>query len=243
MEITIERGFFSGLYSYEIALLAMGVALFLVGIWALILAIRKDGSLVQPLAIFPFVLVFAGYPSLQAVKFDEAALALNRAANTAVDQPRSPSQKQVIEDSAAMVLARAPSLHAQVVAANAYRAIGEVDKAYALAEKVDAAKPPTDVAKALAPVFEAKLTQTVQELPIAETPGAAMDPAQMAQIDKLVKRLDTPAANLPAQTRVTIARGYLALGDDAKAATNVDKALVLQHDVKVDPKVLQRLSR
>ncbi|MEO5558132.1 MAG: hypothetical protein ABIO49_00480 [Dokdonella sp.] len=243
MEITIERGLFTGLYSYEIALLAMGVALFLVGIWALIRAIRKDGSLVQPLAIFPFVLVFAGYPSLQAVKFDEAALALNRAANTAADQPHSPSQKQAIDDSAAIVLARAPTLHAQVVAANAYRAIGEVDKAYALAEKVDAAKPPTDVAKALAPVFEAKLKQTVQSVPISTTPGSTVDPLQAAQIDKLVKQLDTPAANLSAQTRVTIARGYLALGNDARAATNIDKAQALQHDVKIDPSLLQRLSK
>ena len=54
MELTIERGTFTGLYSYEIALLVMGAILFVVGIWALIRAISKGGSVLGTLPIFCF---------------------------------------------------------------------------------------------------------------------------------------------------------------------------------------------
>lgn len=239
MEVTIDRGPFTGLYAYEIALLAMGVVLFAVAIWALVRAIRSNASPVGALSIFPFVLVFAGYPSIKAVNFGDALKIVSEAAGQA-DTTVTPERKHEIDEAAATVLSRLPTAKAQAVVANAYRNTGELDKAYRLATQVGAAPSvEPEVKRALVPVFAAKLEAAVRE---GES-GAAVDPARRETIAATVRQLDATGVDLPAQTRVTVAQGYAALGDEAKANINLDQAQAKQRDVRVDPRLLRRLQR
>jgi hypothetical protein len=243
METKTDVGILAGLLGYEIVLLAMGVLLFLVGIWALVRAIGKGSSFVGPLLIFPIALLFAGYPGLQGFNIKSEFGELGAQFGHGQSPALSPEQQQAAAKKIDALAPRASTPEQQAIIANAYRGIGDVDKAYTLATKIDATKAPVELSKSLAPVYEAKLKQTVQDVPVAPTPGRTVDPAKAAQIDKLVRQLDTPAASLPAQTWVTIARANAALGNDTRAAASLDKAQAIQHDVRIDPHLLERLKR
>jgi hypothetical protein len=239
MEVTIERGLFNGLYSYEIALLAMGAVLFLIAAWSLVRAISSGGSLRPAMVILPFVLVFVGYPSLAAVKFDNAATEVTKLAHSNTST-LTPDQKAVAEQQISLIAERAKTPAEQAVAANAYRALGETEKAYSLAEKIDTGKPPAAVSTALVPVFEQKLKETLQSTSL--DPAAKVEPAKAEEIQKVVKQLDSAPSNLSAPTHVSIAHAYAVLGDKSKAEASISKAQAVQPTVHVDPKLLEKLS-
>lgn len=156
MDITIERGVFDGLYSYEIALLAMGFMLFVFALWALVRTVRRGGSLAGPLALLPFVLVFVGYPSVQRIRFGNALEAAGELVSEPGSRPVSAEEHREAEQELALAADRAKTPQQLAVAAAAFTAIGEVDKAFVLAEKVGAQPQTPDVAGLLSAVYEAK---------------------------------------------------------------------------------------
>ncbi len=233
----------ANLYSYEIVLLALGVLLFLVGLWALVRCVRKssvaNGGIGVTCALIS--LLFIGYPSLRSFSIKNEFLQLEAQFADGKTPNLSTQQQQDVLATIETLAPRASTPEQNAVIANAYRGVGAVDKAYAIAEKVDASDPPPAVKSALAPVFAAKLRQAVEDVPV--TPGAAVDSGRAAQIESLVKKLDVPAAELPAPTRVTIAKGYVVLGKEASAEANIAKAQAIKPDVRVDPRLLERLNR
>lgn len=236
-------GFFAGLLGYEIVLLAMGVLLFLVGLWVVIQAAKKSSAVMGSLGVVCVVLsmLFVGYPSLTSFSVKNDFLELQAQFGNGETPSLSKEQQQVTAAKIEALAPRADTPQQKAIIANAYRGIGDVDKAFAIAEKVDTPGAPTAVQRALVPVFAAKLKQAVQDVPA--TPNVTVDAAKAAQIGTLVKKLDQSAVQLPAQTRVTIAQGYAVLGNDAKAIANIDKAQAIQRDVKIDAHLLQRLNR
>ena len=241
MNATADTGVFAGLLTYEIVALAAGALLFLVGVWAVIQGVRKSVAATSGVGIACVVLslLFIGYPSLKSLSVKNGFLELDAAFGNGETPTLSKEQQQQAIAKIDALAPRASTPEQKAILANAYRGVGELGRALTLAEKVDASNAPADVKKTLAPVFAARLKQAVQALPGT---GAA-DPAKAAEIDSLVKKLDVPAADLSAQTRVTLAEGYAALGKDASAAANLDKAQAIKRDVHVDARLLQRLNR
>ncbi len=238
MDIAISRGAFDGLYSYEIALLAMGFALFGVAVWALIRAARRGSSLAVPLAVLPFVLVFAGYPSVQRIRFSNA---LDTASELVTDpgrRPASADEHREAEQKLALAAGRASTPQQRAVVAAAFSAIGEVDKGYALVEEIVAQGAADEVAMPLTVVYEAKLAR---EVPI-DASVTVTDPTQRSRIANLVQQLDSHREVLPAGVRVTLARGYAAIGDDDRAARSLDEARDLEQDLSVDSRLQRRLA-
>lgn len=241
MDVTIERGAFSGLYSYEIVLLLMGVGLFLIGAWGLIRQIKTNGSLLGPLAVLPFVLLFVGYPSVKAVQFDNAASTAEALARTPPDQPLTPEQKAAAASAAATLEARAKTPQTQALAANAYRASGEIGKAYGIAQAVLAGNPSANTRKLLIPVLTAQLeksTPPIREVAHGAAPVSAEQRQTIATVASQLQAQASVVAQLPATAHVALARAYVTLDQPQNARSNIVAAQQIDPNIKIGSAVL-----
>jgi tetratricopeptide (TPR) repeat protein len=164
---------FDGLLGYEKLMLICGFILFVFALAAITVMIvqRRDFKMAMGLIVFAIVLM--GFPGIQAVKFSQDTVELDRI-RAQPQAPTDPVQKQQAEQALGNLEQRAagnPQLQAQV--SDGYRAIGEVDKAYRLAQSVLHEKPSTQVQATLVPVLTAKLNQVQANAPIAAPPAAA----------------------------------------------------------------------
>ncbi|KZC43961.1 UNVERIFIED_ORG: hypothetical protein RHOFW104R5_07280, partial [Rhodanobacter sp. FW104-R5] len=158
---------FDGLYGYEKLMLVCGFVLFVFALAAITVMIvqRRDFKMAMGLIVFAIVLM--GFPGIQAVKFSQDTVELDRI-RAQPQAPADPAQKQQAQRVLADLERRAtgnPQLQAQV--SDGYRAIGEVDKAYRLAQSVLREKPSAQVQATLVPVLTAKLNQVQAGVPIA----------------------------------------------------------------------------
>ncbi|KZC20998.1 hypothetical protein RHOFW104R3_22450, partial [Rhodanobacter denitrificans] len=170
---------FDGLYGYEKLMLLCGFILFVFALAAITVMIvqRRDFKMAMGLIVFAIVLM--GFPGIQAVKFSQDTVELDRI-RAQPQAPADPAQKQQAERTLASLEQRAadnPQLQAQV--SDGYRAIGELDQAYRLAQSVLHEKPSAQVQATLVPVLTAKLNQVQAGAPIAEPamPAAAASSA------------------------------------------------------------------
>jgi len=172
----VIESIFSGLYGYERLMLICGFVLFVFALAAITLMIvqRRDFKMAMVLIVLAIVLM--GFPGIQAVKFSKDMVELDRIRSQPA-APASPEQQQQAQQTLADLQRRAegdPTLLAKV--SDGYRAIGEVDQAYRLAEQVLAQKPSREARAALVPVLTAKLNQTQASAPIETAPVAAAPP-------------------------------------------------------------------
>ncbi|MEP6897877.1 MAG: hypothetical protein ABI870_05050, partial [Rhodanobacter sp.] len=170
---------FDGLLGYEKLMLICGFILFLFALVAITVMIvqRRDFKMTMVLILFAIVLM--GFPGIQAIKFSKDTVELDRI-RAQPDAPTDPVQKQQAQQILGDLEARAagnPQLQAQV--SDGYRAIGEVDKAYQLAQSVLQQKPSAQVQATLIPVLTAKLNQVQADAPIAPPPP---DPASSSSV-------------------------------------------------------------
>jgi hypothetical protein len=164
---------FDGLYGYEKLMLVCGLILFVFALAAITVMIvqRRDFKMAMGLIVFAIVLM--GFPGIQAVKFSQDTVELDRI-RTQPQAPTDPAQKQQAQQALSNLEQRSagnPQLQAQV--SDGYRAIGEVDKAYRLAQSVLDEKPSAQVQATLVPVLTAKLNQVQANAPIVALPPAA----------------------------------------------------------------------
>jgi tetratricopeptide (TPR) repeat protein len=164
---------FDGLLGYEKLMLVCGFILFVFALAAITVMIVQRRDFKMAMALIVLAIVLMGFPGIQAVKFSQDTVELDRI-RTQPQAPADPAQKQQAEQALANLEQRAvgnPQLQAQV--SDGYRAIGEVDKAYDLAKSVLREKPSAQVQATLVPVLTAKLNQVQANAPIAAPPAAA----------------------------------------------------------------------
>jgi hypothetical protein len=208
-----------------------------------------------------------GFPGIQAVKFSQDTVELDRI-RTQPQAPADPAQKQQAEHALANLEQRAvgnPQLQAQV--SDGYRAIGEVDKAYRLAQSVLHEKPSAQVQATLVPVLTAKLNQVQAGAPIAmpavpaasassatastTTPTAAGSVAatppaaptattgRQREIAAIASQLQSTAAPLSAASHAALAKAYVVLGQPQRAQANVDAARRIDPNIRINAAVLR----
>ncbi|NMW26168.1 hypothetical protein HFP05_17915, partial [Rhodanobacter denitrificans] len=159
---------FDGLLGYEKLMLVCGLILFVFALAAITVMIVQRRDFKMAMALIVLAIVLMGFPGIQAVKFSQDTVELDRI-RTQPQAPAGPAQKQQAEQTLANLEQRAtgnPQLQAQV--SDGYRAIGELDKAYRLAQSVLHEKPSAQVQATLVPVLTAKLNQVQAGAPIAE---------------------------------------------------------------------------
>jgi hypothetical protein len=250
---------FDGLYGYEKLMLVCGLILFVFALAAITVMIvqRRDFKMAMGLIVFAIVLM--GFPGIQAVKFSQDTVELDRI-RTQPQAPTDPVQKQQAQQALSNLEQRAagnPQLQAQV--SDGYRAIGEVDKAYRLAQSVLDEKPSAQVQATLVPVLTAKLNQVQANAPIAASPPAAaatpapaptpasstpaatapVDSARQHQIAEIATQLQSTGAVLPAASHAALAKAYVVLGQPQKAQANVDAARRIDPNIRINPAVLR----
>jgi tetratricopeptide (TPR) repeat protein len=256
---------FDGLYGYEKLMLLCGLILFVFALAAITVMIvqRRDFKMAMGLIVFAIVLM--GFPGIQAVKFGDGLGELD----TIRAQPRAPTdpaQKEQAQKVLANLEERAagnPQLQAKI--SDGYRAIGEVDKAYRLAQSVLHEKPSAQVQATLVPVLTAKLNQVQAGAPIAApavpaasassamaaTPApaaagtASSAPPPAAPVDKqreiaaIASQLQSTAAPLPAASHAALAKAYVVLGQPQRAQANVDAARRIDPNIRINAAVLR----
>lgn len=257
---------FGGLYGYEKLMLVCGFILFVFALAAITVMIvqRRDFKMAMGLIVFAIVLM--GFPGIQAVKFSQDTVELDRI-RTQPQAPTDPAQKQQAQQVLADLERRAagnPQLQAQV--SDGYRAIGEVDKAYDLARSVLREKPSAQVQATLVPVLTAKLNQVQANAPIAAPPPAVSvpstaastavattvpvgtaavpaptpaDSARQHQIAEIARQLQSTDAALPAASHAALAKAYVVLGQPQKAQANVEAARRIDPAIRINPNVLR----
>ncbi|MET4571038.1 hypothetical protein [Rhodanobacter soli] len=164
---------FDGLLGYEKLMLVCGFILFVFALAAITVMIVQRRDFKMAMALIVLAIVLMGFPGIQAVKFSQDTVELDRI-RTQPQAPADPAQKQQAEQTLANLEQRAvgnPQLQAQV--SDGYRAIGEVDKAYDLAKSVLREKPSAQVQATLVPVLTAKLNQVQAGARIIAPPAAA----------------------------------------------------------------------
>jgi tetratricopeptide (TPR) repeat protein len=268
---------FDGLLGYEKLMLICGFILFVFALAAITVMIvqRRDFRMAMVLIIFAIVLM--GFPGIQAIKFSQDTVELDRI-RARPGVPTDPAQQQQSAQTLSSIEERSagnPQLQAQV--ADGYRAIGEVDKGYQLAQSLLQQKPSAQVQATLVPVLTAKLNQVQADAPIAPSPepapsagsstsdAASTPPAATAtaapdgagtaattppatpsptegseqrEIATIARQLQGTGAPLPAASHAALARAYVVLGQPQQAQANVDAALRLNPDIRINAAVL-----
>lgn len=229
--------FFDGLYGYEVIMLGMGVILFIVAVWLLIRTALKGGSIVGPLAILPFVVIFAGYPSIQSIKFGDGVTEVQKISRVGLAADATAEQKAAAEKQIADVEQRATTPQLQVAVANAWRRLGNLDKAYQVAQKVNAEKPSEQITKALVPIYTEKLDQTVAAAPTSQS----VDQNKREEISRVSAELQAQTKALPAEAHISLAQAQAALGQSDKAAASVETAKRVDPNVRIDPTLIEKI--
>ncbi|TPG11054.1 hypothetical protein EAH75_08830 [Rhodanobacter glycinis] len=304
--MSILNSIFDGLLGYERLMLICGFILFVFALAAITVMIvqRRDFKMAMGLIVFAIVLM--GFPGIQAVKFSQDTVELDRI-RAQPNAPTDPEQQQQSAQTLSSLEERSagnPQLQAQV--ADGYRAIGELDKGYQLAQSVLQQKPSAQVQATLVPVLTAKLNQVqagalvvpqpasspgsssstsgaaptspaatatgapagagrVAAAPAAAAPAAppptdaptsagtvATAPASAAasasaptqsnkqrEIAEIAKQLQGTGAPLPAASHAALAKAYVVLGQPQQAQANVDAALRLNPNIKINAAVLR----
>lgn len=165
---------FDGLYGYEKLMLVCGFVLFVFALAAIMVMIVQRRDFKAAMGLIVFAIVLMGFPGIQAVKFSNDMVELDRI-RAQPQAPASPAQQQQAQQVLSGLEQRAadnPLLQAKV--SDGYRAIGNVDKAYQLAQPL-LRDQSAQVQATLVPVLTAKLNQVQADTRIAATPPPVAD--------------------------------------------------------------------
>ena len=243
---------FDGLYGYEKLMLVCGFTLFVFALVAITVLIVKNRDFKAAMGLFVFAILLMGFPGIQAVKISHDMVELDNIRQQP-HAPASPAQQQQAQDLLANLEERAagtgnPELQAKV--SDGYRAIGNVDKAYQLAQSVLRQQPSAQVRSTLVPVLTAKLDQVLASKPVAMAPatdshGAAPPPAaapaapdRQRELALVANQLQSAGVPLSAASHVTLARAYSTLGQPQQVQSNVEAARRLDPSIRSNPALL-----
>jgi tetratricopeptide (TPR) repeat protein len=254
---------FDGLLGYERLMLICGFVLFVFALAAITVMIVQRRDFKAAMMLIVIAIVLMGFPGIQAVKFSQGMVELDRI-RAQPKAPADPKQQAQDREVLAQLQQRAdnnPLLQAKV--SDGYRAIGDVDTAYDLAKSVLKTKPSAEVEKTLVPVLTAKLNQVqaatpsaapapaprepeTLSAPAATTPAATSEARKLEvlkqrEIAGIAKQLQNTNAPLPAESHLALARAYVALDQPQQARTNVEAALQADPQLKVNPALLRAI--
>ena len=167
---------FDGLLGYEKLMLICGFILFLFALAAITVMIvqRRDFKMAMVLIIFAMLLM--GFPGIQAIKFTQDTVEIDKI-RAQPGAPTDPVKKEEAQQALSNLEQRAegnPQLQAKI--SDGYRAIGEVDKAYELAQPLLKGRPSAQVQQTLVPVLTAKLNEVQAAAPMPAPVAASPSP-------------------------------------------------------------------
>lgn len=248
---------FDGLYGYEKLMLICGFVLFVFALAAITVMIVQRRDFKAVFVLFVVAIVLMGFPGIQSIKFSDHLVEIDRL-NAQPTAELDAQQKQQYEHALAEVEQRTtdnPRLQAKV--ANGYRAIGEVEKGYQLAQSVLQRHPSMQVRATLVPVLTAQLNRLqagaqAGAQPAASTAlaggeatrgntaepppaAAAKHPDQRREIAVVASQLQSIGTPLPPASHIALANAYVAMGQPAQARANLEAAQKTDPQIKINP--------
>jgi hypothetical protein len=232
---------FDGLFGYERVMLLCGVVLFVFTLVLIGILVAQRRKFLPAIALLVVAIVLIGFPGIQTVKFSQDMVELDRIRAQAVATTDPAQHQQAVQtlDSLEQRAAGNPQLEAKV--ADGYRAVGDVDKAYEIAQSVLSGDPSSATRQTLVPVLTAKLRQSTPA-----QPGAAPVDAQKKQeIDDVASQLQKQAQAVPlsADSHMALANAQVAIGQPQQAALNVEAARRIDPQVRINPALRDALRR
>jgi tetratricopeptide (TPR) repeat protein len=215
-----------GLYAYEVVMMVLGVLLFLALVFAFVVLVMRGKSYAKLLAFFAVPVVMVGFPGLKSFEFSEGAVKVEKLTRALEENPTDKNVRKSLEQEVADVSAR-PSTDPQVAVsvARAHIALGDDTAAQAKISKA------LKEAPKLRPALELRKRIELDRNLVALTSQVKQNPddtAAQARLEETAAKVaQLPIASPGALTR--LARAQEALGEQAKAEANVNKAL------RIDP--------
>jgi tetratricopeptide (TPR) repeat protein len=210
-----------GLYGYEVAMLWLGILLFIVLLFGLIARLRKGDSVASLLPFFGVAIAMIGYPSVQSITIGKDLLSIQKATHDLTVSPTNLELRQSINATLQKIQSRPigdPSNLTMV--ATAQYALGDDSAAKQNLQKALAVNPNIPAAKALQQKIGIVETVTNLTNRVQLNPGDAQ--ARTALQSTVSDAGKLPIANPNALTE--IARGQAAMGDYSQAIANANKA-------------------
>lgn len=232
---------FDGLLGYERVMLLCGIVLFVFALVVIGVLVVQRRKYLPAIALLVVAIVLIGFPGIQTVKFSQDTVELERirAQSTASTDPAEHQQAVQTLDSLQQRAAGNPQLEAKV--ADGYRAVGDVDKAYEIAQSVLAGDPSPATRRTLVPVLTAKLRQSTPTQPGA-TPVDTQKKQEIADVASQLQK-QAQAAPLPVDSHMAMANAQVAIGQPQQAALNVEAARRIDPQVKINPALRDALRR
>jgi hypothetical protein len=237
--VNILDSIFDGLLGYERLMLICGFVLFVFALMAITVMIVQRRDFKMAMALIVLAIVLMGFPGIQAIKFSKDMVELDRIRSQPA-APTSPEQQQQAQQTLTSLQRRAegdPKLLAQV--SDGYRAIGQVDKAYQLAQQVLEQKPSAEARATLVPVLTAKLNQVQAGAPMGPEPPSPAEapPGQPASTTSGLPPSVPGAASI--QPPPSTASSAVATFSTAAPAPSASTELAKQHRIAVIASQLQ----
>ena len=210
-----------GLYGYEVAMLLLGIVMFIVLLLGLIARMRKGGSVASLLPFFGLAIAMIGYPSVQSITIGKDLVTIQKSTHELTASPTNLELRQSIKATLQKIQSRpigdASSL--TTVAAAQY-ALGDDSAAKQNLQRALDVDPKIPAAKALQQKIATvdrvtELTNRLQQNTGDMQARAALQ-STVSDAGKL------PIANPNALTE--IARGQAAMGDYSHAIANANNA-------------------
>jgi hypothetical protein len=233
-------GFFNGLYSYEIALLVLGVALFFVTLgafWALMIRGKPFSKLVP---LFIISVAMMGYPGIQSISFQNGVVTITKVTSQLQQDPTNTALRQTLQkavDETASRPAADPNTMATI--ATAQFALGNKDAAEAQLSAASRTAPQLPAVVALQQKIDldnklTTLTSQVQENPTNEGAKAQL---QQAVTEGSALKIANPLL------LTDLASAQLAVGNSNQASVLADRALKIQPNLPAATALKQRISQ
>jgi tetratricopeptide (TPR) repeat protein len=214
--------FFDGLHGYEVAMLAGGCLLFLTALGLLVyfaLAGRPFGKLI-PLLVLAIVMI--GFPAYTKIQISKDGVTLETDRQSLLQNPSDTALRQNVAGTVARLAARPIQDPGVLVSmAHAQIALGNNDDAQKTVVKILQASPRDPQGLQLKQRLE--LDQNLEQLSTRIEHNAS-DEAAKSELTQLIGQTQTTPIASPV-TMANIARAHAALGNQAQARENLDKAL------------------
>jgi tetratricopeptide (TPR) repeat protein len=228
-----------GLHLYEITMLVCGIALFLALLFAFVVYVVRDKPLKPLLAFFIVPILMIGFPTFAKISFDAATGKLEVLAREVTRDPSDAKARAALEETLDEVSGREPDdAKTNAKLAEGYGALGHTEKALRFAQIATERAPNSpEVRKAAADVAQKQLTDI---LPADSTSASAPpDAKDLQNIARAVDLLEDKSLALSPQTRAKLAEGQAAIGKDAEARKNLDRAIKEAPEIAISPRLLR----
>ena len=224
--------FFSGLYLYQVVMLAAGVLLFTVTLILLVILTATGKEIGKLFLFFALSIVMIGFPAYSKIEISKDGVKLEKDTQQLLRNPTDKALRDRLSAEATKLSTRPYSdpkmlttvARAQIALGDNGAAEQNVNKALQIAPRNAEAM---DVKKRL------ELDRNLEQL-TTRLERSPNDHAAKAQLDQVVSEASKMQLASPV-TITNLARAHAALGNQAQAAENVDKAL------RIDPNLAPAL--